>query len=52
MLAYYAITNASAWILTPAEGRPPRFVPVLGAAGCLVLAFALPLTSVVWGAGR
>ncbi|WNF29303.1 APC family permease [Streptomyces sp. C11-1] len=50
VLAYYAIANASAWTLTPAEGRPPRTVPVLGLAGCLVLAFALPLTSVVSGA--
>ncbi|MBC2905521.1 APC family permease [Streptomyces cupreus] len=50
VLAYYAIANASAFTLTPAEGRPPRIIPVLGLAGCLVLAFALPLTSVVSGA--
>lgn len=50
VLAYYAIANASAWTLTPAEGRPPRIVPVVGALGCLVLAFALPLTSVLSGA--
>ncbi|MFD4582311.1 APC family permease [Streptomyces sp. NPDC058434] len=50
VLAYYAIANASAWTLTPAEGRPARIVPVLGLAGCLVLAFALPLTSVISGA--
>ncbi|MFF5919939.1 APC family permease [Streptomyces flavochromogenes] len=50
VLAYYAIANASAWTLGPDEGRPPRFVPALGLAGCLVLAFALPLTSVVTGA--
>ncbi|WP_031044233.1 APC family permease [Streptomyces sp. NRRL F-5650] len=49
VLAYYAVANASAWTLTPAEGRPPRIVPVLGAAGCLVLAFALPGASVLWG---
>ncbi len=49
VLAYYAVANASAWTLTPAEGRPPRVVPVLGAAGCLVLAFALPGASVLWG---
>ncbi|MFF4603665.1 APC family permease [Streptomyces sp. NPDC001339] len=50
VLAYYAIANASAWTLTPDEGRPPRIVPVLGLAGCLVLACALPLSSVVAGA--
>ncbi|WP_435177097.1 APC family permease [Actinacidiphila sp. bgisy145] len=50
VLAYYAVANASAWTLTPAEGRPPRIVPVLGTAGCVVLAFALPGASVLWGA--
>ena len=50
VLAYYAVANASAWTLTPAEGRPPRIVPGLGLAGCLVLAFALPVSSVVSGA--
>ncbi|MEU7426097.1 APC family permease [Streptomyces sp. NPDC040750] len=50
VLAYYAIANASAWTLTPAEGRPARVVPITGMAGCLALAFALPLTSVLTGA--
>ncbi|MEV4461017.1 APC family permease [Microbispora sp. NPDC049633] len=50
VLVYYAIANAAAWTLGPGEGRPPRAVPVLGLAGCLVLAFALPLSSVVSGA--
>ncbi|MFJ2100964.1 APC family permease [Streptomyces anulatus] len=50
VLAYYAIANASAWTLTPDEGRPARAIPVLGLAGCLVLAFALPMSSVIWGA--
>lgn len=50
VLAYYAIANASAWTLTPAEGRPARIIPVVGLAGCLVLAFALPVTSVISGA--
>jgi APA family basic amino acid/polyamine antiporter len=44
VLVYYAIANASAWTL----GR--RLIPAVGFAGCLVLAFALPLTSVVSGA--
>ncbi|MEU9048188.1 MULTISPECIES: APC family permease [unclassified Kitasatospora] len=50
VLAYYAVANASAWTLTPTEGRPPRIVPIVGTAGCLVLAFALPAASVLWGA--
>ncbi|MDJ0463824.1 APC family permease [Streptomyces sp. H27-C3] len=50
VLAYYAIANAAALTLTPAEGRPPRGVPVLGLVGCAVLAFALPLNSVISGA--
>ena len=50
VLVYYAIANAAAWTLTPAEGRPVRIVPALGVAGCLTLAFALPVTAVVAGA--
>lgn len=51
VLAYYAIANASAWTLTRAEGRPPRVVPALGLAGCLLLACFLPAASVLVGAG-
>lgn len=51
VLAYYAIANASAWTLTPAEGRPARILPVLGLAGCLALAVALPASSVIAGSG-
>ncbi|MEU9885911.1 APC family permease [Sphaerisporangium sp. NPDC051011] len=50
VLVYYAIANAAAWTLTPAEGRPAPVVPAIGLAGCLVLAFSLPLSSVVAGA--
>ncbi|MFE7043371.1 APC family permease [Streptomyces atratus] len=50
VLAYYAIANASAWTLAPDEGRPARIIPVVGLAGCLVLAFALPASSVISGA--
>ncbi|PWK65121.1 APA family basic amino acid/polyamine antiporter [Streptomyces sp. CG 926] len=50
VLAYYAVANASAFTLSPAEGRPARVIPVVGLAGCLVLAFALPLSSVLTGA--
>ncbi|MFD9142698.1 APC family permease [[Kitasatospora] papulosa] len=49
VLAYYAIANASAWTLTPQEGRPNRLVPVIGLAGCAALAVALPLSTVISG---
>ncbi|MFU2339898.1 APC family permease [Streptomyces albidoflavus] len=49
VLLYYAVANASAWTLAPDEGRPNRLVPAVGLAGCLVLAFNLPLSSVVSG---
>ncbi len=47
VLVYYAIANASAWTLGP--GR--RIVPVLGLIGCVVLAVALPLHTVLAGTG-
>lgn len=49
VLLYYAVANASAWTLTAAEGRPVRAIPIVGLLGCLVLAFTLPLTSVLTG---
>ncbi|WP_433544062.1 APC family permease (plasmid) [Streptomyces sp. CA-294286] len=51
VLAYYAVANAAALTLTRDEGRPPRAVPLLGLAGCLLLAATLPAASVGWGAG-
>ncbi|MFG2193142.1 APC family permease [Streptomyces sp. NPDC048639] len=50
VLVYYAIANASASTLSRGEGRPPRAVPVVGLAGCALLACTLPLPSVVTGA--
>jgi APA family basic amino acid/polyamine antiporter len=50
VLVYYAIANASAWRMRPAEGRPPRLVPAVGLAGCAALACALPPTSALSGA--
>ncbi|MBO8185245.1 APC family permease [Streptomyces spirodelae] len=50
VLVYYAVANASAWTLTPDEGRTNRLIPAVGLAGCLVLAFALPVSSVISGA--
>ena len=50
VLVYYAIANAAAWTLSPAEGQPPRIIPIVGLAGCLILAVALPPASVITGA--
>ena len=49
VLVYYLVANASAFT-QPAEQRlAPRAVSVVGAIGCLVLAFTLPWQSVVVG---
>ncbi|BBY36873.1 putative transporter [Mycobacterium mantenii] len=50
VLIYYAIANASAFTLGPDEGRPHRAIPVIGLLGCVLLAFAMPLPSVLSGA--
>ncbi|MET9002000.1 amino acid permease [Amycolatopsis sp. NPDC004169] len=47
VLTYYAIANAAAFTLS-GKARP---VAVLGLAGCVVLAFSLPLPSVLAGVG-
>ncbi len=44
VLLYYAIANASAWTLGA------RVIPTLGVIGCVVVALALPLQSVITGA--
>lgn len=49
ILTYYCIANASAWTLSPTEGRPARWIPLVGAVGCVALAFTLPRASVVSG---
>lgn len=49
VLLYYAIANAAAWTLSPAQARPPRVVPAIGLAGCVLLAFVLPVVSVLSG---
>lgn len=50
VLVYYAIANASASTLTAAEQRPPRWLPITGLLGCVVLAVSLPWTSAAVGA--
>lgn len=49
VLIYYAVANASAFTLGRGEGRPHRVVPITGLVGCVVLAFAMPLSSVASG---
>jgi APA family basic amino acid/polyamine antiporter len=44
VLAYYAVANASALTL-----RYRRLIPATGLAGCLILGFSLPTTSVISG---
>lgn len=50
VLTYYAIANASAWTLAPDERRSPRPIAGLGLVGCIVVALALPIRSVLGGA--
>lgn len=49
VLTYYAVTNASALTLKASELRWPRWVAVAGLAGCALLAFTLPVQSVLAG---
>jgi basic amino acid/polyamine antiporter, APA family len=49
VLVYYAVANASALTLRRDEGAPWRAIPVIGLAGCLLLAATLPLPSVLAG---
>ena len=51
VLTYYAVANASALTQGPEHRRYPRPVAVLGLVGCLVLAWAVPLASLLAGAG-
>ena len=49
VLLYYAIANASAFTLDTNELRWPRGLAVAGLAGCVVLAFSVPLGSLIAG---
>ncbi len=49
VLLYYGIANASAFTLAPHQRHSPRWVSVLGLAGCVVLAATLPFESILRG---
>jgi APA family basic amino acid/polyamine antiporter len=49
VLTYYAVANASAFTLPASQRRWPRGLAVAGLLGCAVLAFSLPVASVVGG---
>ena len=49
VLAYYAVTNASALTLNASERRWPKGIAIAGLVGCMVLAFTLPVQSVLAG---
>ena len=49
VLVYYAIANAAAYTQRGNERRWPRFLNVVGLAGCLLLVVTLPVQAVVAG---
>ncbi|GAA4188483.1 amino acid permease [Microbacterium oryzae] len=49
VLLYYLVANLAAWRQGEAVRRYPRWLQVVGAAGCVALALALPWQSVVGG---
>jgi basic amino acid/polyamine antiporter, APA family len=49
VLTYYALANASAWRLAPAERRWPRWLAGGGVGGCVLLALTLPGEAVLGG---
>ncbi len=51
VLAYYAVANLSALRQPDSERRWPKALQVFGVAGCALLAFSLPVASVLWGLG-
>ena len=51
VLTYYAIANACALTLNARERKWPRWLAMCGLAGCALLAFSLPSTAVLGGAG-
>lgn len=50
VLTYYAIANAAAFTQTGNDRRWPKWLQVIGLAGCAALALSLPVASVIGGA--
>ncbi|MEZ6062814.1 MAG: hypothetical protein R3C19_20925 [Planctomycetaceae bacterium] len=50
MLLYYGLTNLAALRLDAPDRRFPRWIAVLGLAGCLLLAFSVDVKSLLSGA--
>jgi APA family basic amino acid/polyamine antiporter len=50
VLTYYAVANASALTQDAAHRRFPRFFAALGVLGCVALALAVPVPSLIAGA--
>jgi APA family basic amino acid/polyamine antiporter len=51
VLVYYLIANLSAFTQPAEQRRYPRWLQILGAAGCVLLAVTLPWPSIVAGVG-
>ncbi|HMN68676.1 MAG TPA: APC family permease [Bdellovibrionales bacterium] len=49
ILVYYAIANIASWTLKPEQRRFPRWMCAAGAVSCAIVAFSLPLISVIGG---
>ena len=49
ILTYYAITNAASLTLQARQRRWPRSIAIVGIAGCLILAVALPFAAIASG---
>jgi APA family basic amino acid/polyamine antiporter len=49
VLVYYAIANLSAFTQDPEHRRTPKWLQVLGVAGCVVLVASLPLPAIIAG---
>ncbi len=50
ILTYYAITNAACLRLPREQRRWPRWISIVGIAGCITLAVMLPLAATITGA--
>jgi APA family basic amino acid/polyamine antiporter len=51
VLVYYLIANLSAFTQPAEQRRYPRWLQILGVAGCVLLAVTLPWPSIVAGVG-